>query len=389
MAIPEAMHGWAEMPLGDVVNLKRGYDLPTHARKSGPYPVVSSSGRTGAHDMAKVEPPGVVTGRYGTIGEVHFVDEPFWPLNTTLYVQDFKGNDPRFVAYLLEALDLAGLVASAAVPGINRNHLHPLIVRIPDVDLQRQLAGTMAAFDDLIENNRQRMALLDEMARLTYREWFVHFRFPGHEEVELVESSLGSIPENWDSETLVDAARLVMGQSPRSEFYNDQRVGFPFHQGVTNFGARYPEHKKWCTQEKRVAEQGDVLLSVRAPVGRINVAPDRLVIGRGLAAVRSKRDAQVFLFETLREVFAEEDSMGGGTIFKAVTRKDLERIGLVRPPEAVVAAFESTVGPMFNLVANLEQQNRALIDARDLLLPRLISGDLDVSEFHLDLEPVA
>lgn len=180
-----------------------------------------------------------------------------------------------------------------------------------------------------------------------------------------------------------------MGQSPKSEFYNSDGIGLPFHQGVTNFGVRYPEHKNWCTDENRIAEEGDILLSVRAPVGRINVAPERLVIGRGLAALRSRRGTQVHLFESLREVFSEEDSMGGGTIFKAVTKSDLERISLVRPPVGIVESFEGTVGPMFELVRNLTFQGRVLRQARDLLLPRLISGDLDVSELDLDLEPVA
>lgn len=255
--------------------------------------------------------------------------------------------------------------------------------------VQRTVATSLRAFDDLIENNRRRIEILEEMARLIYREWFVHFRFPGHEDVELVDSDLGPIPDGWDRESLADAADLVMGQSPKSEFYNDEGIGLPFHQGVTNFGNRYPEHKKWCTQEGRIAEEGDVLLSVRAPVGRINVAPDRLVIGRGLAALRSRRDTQVFLFETLREVFAEEDSMGGGTIFNAVTKKDLEQIALVRPSASVVASFENAVGPMFCLVGNLTRQNRVLTEARDLILPPLISGELDVSDLDLDLEPVA
>ncbi|HEX9994983.1 MAG TPA: restriction endonuclease subunit S [Acidimicrobiales bacterium] len=262
-------------------------------------------------------------------------------------------------------------------------------IAVPPLDYQREVVHALGAIDDLIENNRRRIEILEETARLIYREWFVHFRFPGHEGVELVDSDGGSIPEGWCTETLADAAHLVMGQSPKSEFYNDDGVGLPFHQGVTNFASRYPEHKKWCTEANRIAEQGDVLLSVRAPVGRINVAPDRLVIGRGLAALRTRRGSQVHLFETLREVFAEEDSMGGGTIFKAVTKTDLERIIVLRPPADLVSLFDASVGPMFELVQNLTFQNRVLSQARGLLLPRLISGDVYVSDLDLDLEPVA
>ena len=108
---------WRDTTLGETITLKRGYDLPTRLRRNGPFPIVSSSGVTGSHDVAKAHPPGVITGRYGTLGVVWYVDEPYWPLNTTLYVQDFKDNHERFVAYLLESLDLGMLVASAAVPG--------------------------------------------------------------------------------------------------------------------------------------------------------------------------------------------------------------------------------------------------------------------------------
>ena len=379
---------WRDTTLGEVVNLKRGYDLPKRLRTNGPFPIVSSSGITGAHSEAKVDPPGVVTGRYGTLGAVWYVDEPYWPLNTTLYVQDFKGNDERFIAYLLESLDLGSLVSSAAVPGINRNHLHPLRVRVPDRSRQASIAAALGACDDLIENTRRRIEMLEETARLLYREWFVHFRYPGQEEVELIDSDLGPIPEGWGETRLAEACSLVMGQSPKSEYYNDLGEGLPFHQGVTDFGRRFPTHTKWTTLGNRVAEPGDILFSVRAPVGRINVAPDRLVVGRGLSAIRALDEHQNFLLMQLKDKFAVEDSIGGGTIFNAVTKKDMESIVLLKPTSFVVGEFEAVVSPMADLVANLSRQNAALRDARDLLLPRLISGEMDVSELDLGLVAV-
>ncbi len=117
------MTAWREMTLGEVCELKRGYDLPTERRVDGDVPIVSSSGVTGYHSEAKVQAPGVVTGRYGTLGEVFFIKEDFWPLNTALYVRDFKGNEPRFVAALLQSLDLGTNDGAAAVPGVNRNQL--------------------------------------------------------------------------------------------------------------------------------------------------------------------------------------------------------------------------------------------------------------------------
>jgi len=135
---------WHQVKLLDVCELKRGYDLPSTKRSAGPFPVISSSGASGRHSKAMVEGPGVVTGRYGTIGQVFFVLGKFWPLNTALYVRDFKGNSPRFVYYLLKQIDFLKYSDKAAVPGINRNHLHEAVVILPPRPLQEEFARLLA-----------------------------------------------------------------------------------------------------------------------------------------------------------------------------------------------------------------------------------------------------
>jgi len=372
---------WIACHLGDVITLKRGYDLPQQSRIDGVVPIVSSSGISGCHNVPKVKGPGVVTGRYGTLGEVFFVPRDFWPLNTTLYVEDFKGNDQRFVAYFLRVLNLADRSGAAAVPGVNRNALHLLPVRKPPVRTQRKIAGILSAYDDLIENNTRRIKILEEMAQALYREWFVHFRFPGHEKVKMVASPIGPIPKGWELKRLDEVSQIVMGQSPKSEFYNERGEGLPFHQGVTNFGAHFPTHRVYCTAENRLAEEGDVLLSVRAPVGRINVANGRIVIGRGLCAVRSRLGHPCLLLFQLKDCFKEEDTMGGGTIFRAVTKDDVHKIELIQPEREFVGAFEGHCAPLMQQLANVTKKNNFLRRTRDLLLPKLISGEIDVSNF--------
>ena len=192
---------WHECTLGDVIKLQRGHDLPERGRVDGPVPIVSSSGITGRHNVAKADPPGVVTGRYGTIGEVFFVDKPYWPLNTALYVVDFKENDPRFTAYLLRNLLKNYKSEKAAVPGVDRNVLHLLKVRTTERRQQERVVSVLSAYDDLIENNRRRIALLEEAARMLYREWFVHFRFPGHEHVKIIDG----LPEGLERLSASDA----------------------------------------------------------------------------------------------------------------------------------------------------------------------------------------
>jgi type I restriction enzyme S subunit len=141
----------SSVALGDFITLQRGYDLPANQRREGPIPVVSSSGITGTHNEAKVKGPGVVTGRYGTLGEVFFIDQSFWPLNTALYVKEFKGNQPRFVSYFLKWILNGTQSDKAAVPGVNRNDLHARMVIVPThfAD-QKRIASILSAYDDLI-----------------------------------------------------------------------------------------------------------------------------------------------------------------------------------------------------------------------------------------------
>ena len=160
---------WRSISLGDFCQLKRGYDLPTRERRPGPFPLVSSSGPSNWHDEAKVKGPGVVTGRYGTISEVFYVADDFWPLNTALYIRDFKGNDPRFVYYFLKTLDWNKFNDKSGVPGVNRNDAHKEPVFVPHLKEQQAIAGVLGALDDKIELNRQMCATLEAMARDGYR----------------------------------------------------------------------------------------------------------------------------------------------------------------------------------------------------------------------------
>lgn len=364
---------WRTAKLGDVITLQRGHDLPNAERQAGDIPVVSSSGITGYHNVAKASGPGVVTGRYGTLGEVFYVGEDYWPLNTALYVKDFKGNSPRFSAYLLRNTLKNYKSDKAAVPGVNRNVLHEIKVLVPDNRrTQDRIASILSTYDDLIENNRRRIQLLEQSTRLLYKEWFVHLRFPGHEHVKIIDG----IPEGWEKKPLSEIADITMGQSPKSEFYNENGDGLPFHQGVTNFGIRFPSHQTFCTVKGRLAETGDILFSVRAPVGRINITQDEIVIGRGLSAIRSNQNQQNFLFYALKAHFFKEDMIGGGAIYAAITKKDLYGVELLQPADSIVNMFLDYVKPIDSQIENLHRTVEQLIKARDLLLPRLMSGEV-------------
>ena len=167
---------WKECELGDFIELKRGYDLPKSTRNEGSIPIISSSGFTDFHDKPMVKGPGVVTGRYGTIGEVFYSEEDFWPLNTTLYVVDFKGNDPLFVYYLLQTISYADYTDKAAVPGVNRNHLHKAKVKVPIyLDIQQKVAAQLYQLEKKVTLGKQINQTLEQMSQTLFKSWFVDF----------------------------------------------------------------------------------------------------------------------------------------------------------------------------------------------------------------------
>ena len=192
--------------LGELVTLQRGYDLPESKRTAGTYPIVSSSGISGSHNEYRVDGPGVVTGRYGTLGEVFYVQGRYWPLNTSLYVKDFKGNHPLFISYYLRTVLSANFNAAGAVPGVNRNVLHKLEVPKP-VGNQKLIAAILSAYDDLIEANNRRIALLENLAEEIYREWFVRLRFTGHQHTRFIKGISG----NWVVRKFDEFAHFSMG----------------------------------------------------------------------------------------------------------------------------------------------------------------------------------
>ena len=293
-----------------------------------------------------------------------------------------------FLAYYLKLKKdmLISLGTGTTFLEVTKARLLEVEIPLPSLSTQHKIASILSAYDDLIENNTRRIKILEGMARTLYREWFVHFRFPGHENVPMVESPLGPIPEGWKVKQLGEMCDVLMGQSPKSEFYNEIGAGLPFHQGVTDFGQRFPTDRVYCTVQKRIAEVGDILFSVRAPVGRINVANKKIVIGRGLSAIRSKSSNQAFVLQQLKDKFQEEDTMGSGTIYNAITKADLLGIQLLESAKFVVAKFEEIANPISKKLENLTIKNQNLHQTRDLLLPKLISGEIDVSELDIDTD---
>lgn len=376
---------WQTGTLGDVLTLKRGHDLPDAQRHDGDVPVVSSSGITGHHSESKAKAPGVVTGRYGTIGEVFYLDEDYWPLNTALYVTDFKGNHPRFVAYFLRNALSNYQSDKAAVPGVNRNVLHAMKVRYPIGKLQEQIADILSAYDDLIENNRRRMALLEDAARQLYREWFVRLRFPGHEHTRI----LNGVPEGWKQKRIGDVAECVGGGTPSTAVSNYWEEGDV--TWVTPTDVTRNAHFVLLDSEKKITEAGlqnssaklvpphAVLMTSRASVGFFAVAGREVCTNQGFISIVPHEPALwPYFLLNLSERVEEIRAMGSGSTYPEVSRGKFRELEVLLPKHAFSAAFCEQATDLLKQIRILKQQNQRLRAARDLLLPRLMSGEIAV-----------
>ena len=326
----------------------------------------------------------VVLTTRGTIGNTAFfnssVTYDHMRINSGMVILRCNKNkiSPAYLYYFLRSphfhRQVHSLRSGVAQPQLPIRDMKHIKISLPRLSIQLSIASVLSAYDDLIENNRRRIQLLEQTARLLYKEWFVHLRFPGHEHVKIKDG----VPEGWDMKTLGEIADITMGQSPKSIYYNEDGNGLPFHQGVTDFGVRFPSHQTYCTVQNRRAEPGDILFSVRAPVGRINITTDKIVIGRGLAAIRSNRDQQNFLFYALKNHFFKEDMIGGGAIFAAITKKDLHGVEFLQTLDRVAEMFMKHVVPIDLQIEKLHQSNEQLTKARDLLLPKLMNGEITI-----------
>lgn len=344
------------------------------------------------------------------------------------------GVDARFLCYYVNAV--THHIVNEHVVGAVQQHFNvgaakSLKLPLPPLPEQRAIARVLGGLDDKIELNRRMNRTLEDLARGVFRSWFVDFDpvvkpskgfagpsrgFAGPSKglagsgsprpssgggsvplaspsagaapadlfpKRLVDSPLGPIPEGWRVGTVGEEFNLTMGQSPPGSTYNEDGAGVPFYQGRTDFGFRFPTRRVYCTAPTRFAESGDTLVSVRAPVGDINMADERCAAGRGVAAVRHKSGATSYTYAmmaALREAF--DVFNGDGTLFGCIGKSDFDKMQVLVPPPEMVAAFERIAGPWDAQITVNEKEARSLAATRDALLPVLLSGEVRLRNKH-------
>jgi len=379
-----------EIYFKDFITLQRGFDLPANQRLSGEYPIVASASTNGFHSQYKVEPPGVVTGRSGTLGEVQYITKKFWPLNTSLWVKDFKGNFPKYVYYFLKLLDLKRFNSGAGVPTLNRNDLDTLKISVHELKEQQKIASILSAYDDLIENNTRRIQILEEIARRIYEEWFVRFRFPRHENVKMVESELGFIPEGWQIKTVMDFGKVVTGKTPSKSSPDNFGVDIPFlklpdmHNNVFCINTSEKLSSKGAnSQLSKFILPNNLCVSCIGTVGIINITSVKCQTNQQINSILlddlHNREFLYFALIGLRELMNQYGANGATMV--NLNKTKFERLPIMYPEQKHVENYHEVVFSLFQMILNLQKKNDILSQTSDLLLPKLISGEIDVSGF--------
>lgn len=421
---------WKECELGDFIELKRGYDLPKSTRNEGCIPIISSSGFTDFHNKPMVKGPGVVTGRYGTIGEVFYSEEDFWPLNTTLYVVDFKGNDPLFVYYLLQTISYSDYTDKAAVPGVNRNHLHKAKVKVPiSLDIQQKVAAQLYQLEKRVTLGKQINQTLEQMSQTLFKSWFVDFDpvidnaldagYPIPEAlqsraemrqkvrnstdfkplpadiralfpVEFEETELGWVPKGWITTSFNDLIELIGGGTPKTsveEYWNGDIPWFSVVDAPNESDVYVLTTEKNITTEglnnssTKLLRKGTTIISARGTVGKCAMVAVPMAMNQSCYGVIGKNNiSDEYIYFQLKNAVQVLQQMGHGSVFNTITRDTFKNIKIPFYNEELTNSYSLLVKNYFSKILNNNYQNIALTNLRDTLLPKLISGELSLED---------
>ena len=388
------MSEWKKCPIGEVVTLRQGFAINAKSKhymskEETSLPLLRIADmKNGTKEVFVKEeipqrfiahPEDIIYTRTGNVGLVFRNNYGVMHNNCfSVTPNDADELSRDFLYYALQNktfFDTANALArGAAQPDLPHTSFNSIEFAYPSLFVQERIAYILSRYDSLIENYQKQIKLLEEAAQRLYKEWFVDLHFPGHENTKIVDG----VPEGWEKKKLHEIAEVVMGSSPKSEFYNNDKQGLPFHQGVGSYGTRFVDDNVYSTSITRLAKPNSILFSVRAPVGRLNITKNKIIIGRGLAAMNHKDGFQSFLFYMLKERFFMDNIIGNGSIFASISKVELLDQEFIVPPMKTIKAFESLASKLDKIIQGVDTQLRLLTEARDRLLPKLMSDEIEL-----------
>jgi type I restriction enzyme S subunit len=376
------MSEWKTYKLGDLVTFQRGHDLTKSQMQEGIFPVAGSNGVIGFHNEYTTKAPSITIGRSGNIGNAYFFDKDFWAHNTTLYIKEFKNCDPKFIYYLLQTMNFGGHNSGSAVPSLNRNYIHPIEVQAPDLPTQKEIAQILSSLDDKIELNLQMNQTLEAMAQAIFKEWFVDFNFPGFDG-ELVDG----LPKGWRIGKLGEVCEVQIGRTPprmQTQWFSLDKndVKWISIKDMGQSGVYIFSTSEYLTNEAiekfriPVIEKNTVIVSFKLTVGRLAITTEKMLSNEAIAQLKTEIIPE-FLFLYLKNY--NWGALGStSSIATAVNSKSIKEIEILVADEVVLKEFEKVISPIFEKIKNNSIQIQTLTQTRDALLPKLMSGELEI-----------
>ena len=370
------MSKWRETTIGEQIQLQRGYDITRASQTIGEVPVVSSGGISSTHGESIAPGPGVVMGRKGTLGNIFYLDMPYWPHDTTLWVRDFKGNHPRFVYYFLHTLNFAYMDVGSANPTLNRNHVHPMICRWPDINTQHAIAEVLGALDDKIAANRR-------ISDLT---------------LDLLDSIYARTTKTRTGLTFEDVASLGGGGTPstKNPSYWGPGLAWATPSDITSTSGAWLLDTSRAITDAGLASissllypVGSILMSSIASIGPSLLCSRPTAINQGIIALVPKSpEARAWLFAQVRARTSEFVSWSNGATFLELPKGVFRSLAVDWPTDQDLSAFADFADPLLDRALAAERENQVLASTRDELLPLLMSGRITVGAASSRVEEV-
>lgn len=368
------MSEWKEVTISEIAILKNGKKRPS---ESGIIPVYGGNGIMDYVDNHNDENC-IAIGRVGAYcGCVYLTKGKVWISDNAISAKANSNADNVFLYYLLGSLNLNRYRIGGAQPLMTQDLIGRIPINLPPLPTQRRIASILSSFDDKIAINRSICENLEAQAQALFKHWFIDFA--PFKNKTFIETEMGKIPEGWRVGKLGEIAEIIMGQSPSGSSYNEKGEGVIFYQGRTEFGFRFPNIRLFTTEPKRFAEPYSTLLSVRAPVGDINIANERCCIGRGLASIKSNISVHSYIYYLLLSLKKQLNVFNGeGTVFGSINRDNLNGMSIIIPPDSITIKYDEIAKVIDSKILEIHQESSRLSALRDTLLPKLMSGEIKV-----------
>jgi len=351
-----------KVKLGDMLTFQRGYDLTHTQMKGGKIPVVGSSEIIGWHNEVKVEAPALLIGRSGTVGRPQFYETEIWAHNTTLFVSDFHGNNPKFCFYFLKNLNLEDFANSSGVPTLNRNFIHPLIVNFPNLPTQTAIARILSSLDDKIELNNKINKELENLARTIYEYWFVQNK-----------------EETWEKKKIEEVASLQYGYPFNTKFFNNEQIGLSvirIRDILENTVSVYTTEEN--INEKYKLNIGDLLIGMDGNFHINHWCRSDCYLNQRVVRIRKNKLNTFIIKYQIEPYIKQKENAGSGSTVGHLSDKDVKNLEIVVPPQNLLSKFNKQFDNILSKILSNQEEAQNLVQLRDFLLPLLMNGQVTV-----------